>query len=138
MRTEAAKTSSAIKSELKKAFPKTKFSVRSSNFSGGDSVSIRYENGAPRKEIEKITDKYQAGSFDGMTDCYDYDNKIEGIPQAKYIQVMRTITDEKKEEAKQRIIKKYGITEWNDKAIMAKFNIWPNDFVYKELEDKTL
>ena len=109
MRTEAAKTASAIKSELKKAFPRIKFRVRSSNFAGGDSVSIRYENGVPYKEIEKITDKYQYGNFNGMEDIYESDNRREDIPQAKYVQVSRHITENKRKEAKKDIMKKLSI-----------------------------
>lgn len=94
MKTESAKTSQAIKSELKKAFPNVKFSVTSSNFAGGNSVSISYNDSILRSKVEEITDKYQYGSFDGMNDIYNNDNKNNSIPQAKYVTVSRNMTNE--------------------------------------------
>lgn len=93
MKTESAKTSQAIKSELKKAFPNVKFSVTSSNFAGGNSVDISYTDAILREKVEEITDKYQYGSFDGMTDCYNCDNSNDSIPQAKYVHVSRSMSD---------------------------------------------
>jgi hypothetical protein len=59
-----------IRRELKRQYPKIKFSVRSDN----NSVNIGWTNGPTEKEVEATTDKYLAGSFDGMTDCYRYDH----------------------------------------------------------------
>ena len=90
--TEAAKTAKAIRAELKKAFPSIKFRVRSSNFAGGDSVSVGWVNGPTGDSVEEITAKYQYGHFDGMYDIYEYSNNIEGLPQAKYVSASRTLT----------------------------------------------
>ena len=94
MKTESALTSKAIKSELKKAFPNVKFSVKSSNFAGGNSVDVSYDDAILRSKVKAITDKYQYGSFDGMNDIYNYDNKNESIPQVKYVSVSRNMSDE--------------------------------------------
>lgn len=86
---EAAYVAKIIKAELKHKFPKIKFSVSSENFAGGDAVRVRFEKftGCPTvRDIEAITNKYQSGHFDGMTDCYEYSNKTEG-PTAKFISV---------------------------------------------------
>lgn len=64
-----------IRTELKIAFPGIKFSVTSKTFSGGDSVDINWELGPTTKEVEKITGKYQEGSFNGMEDIYEYDRE---------------------------------------------------------------
>lgn len=61
-----------IRRDLKKHFPGVKFSVRSDR-RGGSSVSIRWTDGPTEKQVSEITDRYAEGSFDGMTDCYDYD-----------------------------------------------------------------
>lgn len=85
--TTAAWVSKIIKNELKAKFPTTKFSVHSQNYSGGDSVRVSYYRGsnAPTcKDVEAITNKFQAGHFDGMTDCYEYSNKTEG-PTVRYV-----------------------------------------------------
>lgn len=81
-----AATAKAIRKDLKEAFPGVKFSVRSECYAGGDAVSI----GSPdeyKTEVREMVKKYEEGSFDAMTDMYEYDNSIEGLPQVKYVQV---------------------------------------------------
>ncbi len=102
-----SQTSKAIKSELKKAFPKQKFSVRYDSFSGGDSVSIRWELGPTSAQVDVIVNKYQYGSFDGMTDSYENDHtlvSLEGgevarLGGVKYVQTSRDIPAEVKHHA---------------------------------------
>jgi|GEM_PF-1316993 len=86
------KAAKMIRQELKKAFPSTKFSVTSSLFSMGNSVSISWTNGPTTASVKAITDKYQYGHFDGMTDCYEYSNSRKDIPQSKFVQASREIT----------------------------------------------
>jgi hypothetical protein len=57
-----------IRKELKKAFPGIKFYIHSDY----SSVNIHWTDGPTAKELKAITDKYENGSFDGMTDCYNY------------------------------------------------------------------
>lgn len=64
-----------IRTELKAAFPGVKFSVRSDSFSNGCSIDVRWTDGPITKRVDEIVGKYQYGSFDGMTDCYNYNNK---------------------------------------------------------------
>lgn len=84
----------AIRAELKAKFPKTTFRVRSSAYANGCSVKAYWTNGPTRKAVEAVINKYQGGSFDGMTDMYTYDGgvltcdeagAIETLPSAKYI-----------------------------------------------------
>lgn len=93
-KSSSANCASAIREELKKEFPSVKFSVKSSNFSGGDSVRISWENGPTTLEVSSITSKYQYGRFDGMTDMYEYSNSREDLPQSKYVQTQREISEE--------------------------------------------
>lgn len=86
---EHAHCAKAIKAELKKLFPKTKFSVTSESYSGGDSVRISWIDGVTEERVHNIVKKYQAGSFDGMTDSYTYDNRDSNLPQAKYVHTQR-------------------------------------------------
>jgi hypothetical protein len=60
-----------IKTELKKAFPKIKFSVRSDYFTNGSSVHIKWVDGPTQEEVQKITYKYKSGHFNAMSDCYE-------------------------------------------------------------------
>jgi hypothetical protein len=90
--TGAATTAKAIRAKLKEVFPEIKFSVTSSNFAGGDSVSISWTDGPVTKLVERITNQYQEGHFNGMEDIYEYDRiDIEklGCPGAKYVQCSR-------------------------------------------------
>lgn len=138
MATEAALAAKAIKSELKIAFPQIKFSVKSENFAGGDAVRIHYTDGVPTKVVEKITNKYQSGSFDGMTDMYEYTNSREDIPQAKYVQVYRDVSPEAKAKVKQDIATKFGIQNPGDEQEWQKvFRCWSDQVVWRELENMT-
>jgi len=132
--TEAAQAAKLIKAELKKAFPSVKFSVRSSNYAGGDSVHVNWTNGPTRDAVTEITDKYQYGHFDGMIDLYEYSNNIEGLPQAKYVLEQRTISDDVYEAKKAEIAKEFGIEDAADEnQWMFAFNDWSNHVVYREL-----
>lgn len=79
-----------IKAELKRAFPTVKFSIRSNSFSGGNSVDVGWDLGPTTRQVEAITRKYQAGWFDGMTDCYNYE-KTSTPSNAKFVQIQRSV-----------------------------------------------
>ena len=59
-----------LRAELKKAFPGIKFSVRKDGWSA-IRVTIQ-SNGPTPKEVERVTDKYEEGHFNGMEDIYEY------------------------------------------------------------------
>lgn len=63
-----------IRTELSRAFPGIKFSVKSESYSGGDSIDIDWTDEVTKDEVEKITKKYQEGYFNGMNDIYEYNN----------------------------------------------------------------
>ena len=89
MKTEAAKAASAIRTELKANFPGIKFSVRSQNYAGGNSIRVEYTDGPKAEAVEEITAKYEMGTFNGMEDIYEYDNTNADLPQVKYLFVDR-------------------------------------------------
>lgn len=70
-----SQVSRQIKKELRLAFPKIKFSVTYESYSGGDSVSIRWNFGPTTDQVEAITNKYQAGYFNSMEDIYEYETQ---------------------------------------------------------------
>lgn len=94
MATQSAEAAKAIRAELKLAFPGIKFSVKSSNFSMGNAVDITYLDGVFRKRVEEITDKYQYSSFNAMEDMSEITNRRDDIPQAKYVNVNRRMSEE--------------------------------------------
>jgi hypothetical protein len=92
--TEAAK---GIRSELKAAFPGTKFSVRTSYFSMGNSIDISWDFGPTCAAVDAIVKKYQYGRFDSMTDCSSSedtlvslaDGSVKVLGGAKFVQTQR-------------------------------------------------
>jgi hypothetical protein len=106
----AALAASNIRAELKRAFPGIKFSVRSKTFSGGDSVDVSWTDGPTIAQVDKIADKYSAGSFDGMTDCYNYSSSAwtSVFGDAKYIHTARSHSVEAMKEAVREVCLEHG------------------------------
>ena len=102
-------------------------------------MNINWENGPTSAQVNAVTDKYQYGKFDGMTDSYDYTNNRDDISQVKYVQTSRELTDEVRLEAKKSLIKKYGIlNELDEQEWQEKTGRWSSDKIYAELRDKDL
>jgi hypothetical protein len=86
-----------IRRELKLRFPGVKFKVTSDSFSMGNSVDVHWTDGPTTKEVEAVADRHAAGSFDGMTDSYEYDRDNtfgELFGRAKYVHCSRDWTIE--------------------------------------------
>lgn len=99
----AAQCAAEIRKELKAKFPGVKFSVRSENFSGGDSVRIKWTDGPELAEVEAIASKYEAGHFDGMTDMYVYKkDRDPDRPCAKFVFAHKKFSDEATQVLKKR------------------------------------
>lgn len=85
-----------IRVELKREFPGVKFGVTSDSFSGGNSINVDWTDGPTSKQVDAVINKYQQGSFDGMTDCYNYENNLfaDVFGGAKYVHGQRRSTPE--------------------------------------------
>ncbi len=88
-----ASAAKLIRQELKKAFPLVKFSVTSESYSMGDSVNVSWTNGPNTDKVNEIVKKYQYGHFNGMEDIYENSNNRVDIPQTKFVQTRREITN---------------------------------------------
>lgn len=89
----AAHAARNMRVEFKLAGIKPK-SVRSSSYSGGDSIDVYLPHDASddaMKAAEAIAKKYQAGNFNGMEDIYEYKRSpwTEVFGDAKYVFVQR-------------------------------------------------
>ena len=95
-KTTAALAAQEIRKELKALLPKEKFKFKSENFSMGSSVDVYATDLPPfiRSKIEEVIKKYEYGRFDSMTDCYEYTNRNDNIPQAKYVTLNVSRSDE--------------------------------------------
>ncbi len=85
-----------IRIQLQKHFPEVKFSIKSKRFAGGDSISVSWTDGPTHDEVAAITGKYEEGHFNGMNDCYEY-NQDEVFSDvfggAKYVHSRREVSD---------------------------------------------
>ena len=84
--TQHALAAKAIRAEIKPLLT-NKARVKSSSFSGGTSIDVFLSNES-EEVVEKVKDlceKYEYGHFDGMTDCYEYSNTRDDLPQVKYL-----------------------------------------------------
>lgn len=92
--TKAAQAAKQIKKKLVKAFPNTKFSVRSDNFAGGDSVDIHWTDGPTEEAVNEHAAMHQYGHFNGMNDMYYNSNVNKEIPQVRFVMTHRDMSDE--------------------------------------------
>ena len=99
MKTEAAKAAKAIKKHLKANGIKCK--AKSKNFSMGCSVDIYVQNLLPAvlEQVKEYCERYEYGTFDSMTDCSGVKNEDFDGPQAKYVNVNCSYSDEIKSAA---------------------------------------
>lgn len=63
-----AQTAKLVRQALAQAFPRARFSVRSSNYAGGASISVRWTDGPRTKEVEPVAKQYEGADFDGSID----------------------------------------------------------------------
>jgi len=84
-----------IRMELKLCFPGIKFSIKSQSFSMGNAVRVKWEDGPTEQQVSDIISKYEQGSFNGMTDSYEYsqDKFTKVYGGAKYVTLARSYTD---------------------------------------------
>lgn len=66
-----------VRAALKKAFPDTKFSVRSDMYAGGSSINVDWIDGPTDEQVDKIVGDMEGATFDGMQDLKEYrDNEF--------------------------------------------------------------
>ena len=97
--TQAAQCAKKIRLHMKQAG--IKCTIKSSNYSMGNSVSVTVFNQPPEtmKKLNKNLSIYEYGHFDGMTDSYEYSNRRDDIPQTKYLHINNDISDDLRQAA---------------------------------------
>jgi hypothetical protein len=130
-----AKAAKEIRTYLKTK--KVLSKVTSDCYSMGTSVHIKLIDVRPEvaTEIENEVNKYQYGDFDGMTDCYNYTNRRADLPQVKYVQVQRDLSDEMRASVRVFLEKKFDITD--DKTARAKWDCWYDQAVWQTFSDRS-
>jgi len=127
---ESAKASQKIKNILKKEYPSIKFSVRSDNYANGSSVDVSWVDGVPEADLDSFLNQFQYGSFDGMTDCYNYTN-TKDMAQAKYVFGKREISKEKQEIIYQQLADLMGIKNDRYSVIPEEYAINVRGYAYQ-------
>lgn len=96
-----------IRRDLKKHFPKTKFSVRSDY----SSARIRWTDGPTDDQVSAIVDRYKAGRFNGMSDSYDFEASAFGdvFGDIQYIFTTRERSPELIGHAIEQAFTRYGV-----------------------------
>lgn len=79
--TKVAEAARAIRIELKEQFM-------------GSSVNVHWTDGPEVESVRDIIDKYQYGDFNSQTDGYEYRNRPENLPTARYVFANRTRSEE--------------------------------------------
>lgn len=99
-----------IRAMLKAAFPGVKFTVRTERYSGGDSINVGWTDGPKSSEVKAITSRFEAGSFDGMTDRYDYNHSVfcDLFGDAKYVFENRRHTPQALREAVVKVMEQFN------------------------------
>lgn len=108
-----AETAKLVRAALKESFPGIRFSVRSSVYSGGASITINYVNGPTYDAVKSVVAMFEGAYFDGMTDYQGYNyNSLDGIETsfgANYIFVNRELTLDVMQPAVQAACEYYGL-----------------------------
>jgi hypothetical protein len=63
-----AETAKLVRAALKEAFPGVKFSVKSSVYAGGASITVAYTDGPTYEQVKGVVGMFEGSYFDGMTD----------------------------------------------------------------------
>lgn len=63
-----AETAKLVRAALKESFPGVKFSVRSSVYAGGASITVKYVDGPAYESVKNVVGCFEGAYFDGMTD----------------------------------------------------------------------
>lgn len=135
-----------IRIELKRAFPKVKFAVRSSRYSGGDSINVGWIDGPTNQQVDEIVKRYQGGSFDGSQDLYTYDSDAwnDAFGYGKYVFSGRDNSDAAIASAVRTVRARFGdsvpeeVTAQAYKRgdLFSRYSEW-NDWIGRTLQTRT-
>lgn len=137
--TEVAQCAKLIRDELKRDYPTIKFTVRSENYSMGNSINVSFKDRYDLlKEIETKLAKYKDGNFDGMTDCYDYKPNPSNLPRTKFLFVKCEVSSDLKEKIYTKLAENFGIEDKNNDMEWHKvFNAWKDQVLWGVLNARS-
>lgn len=105
-------TAKLIRKALKEAFPGVKFSVKSSSYSGGASVGIRWTDGPNEAQVKAVAGIFRGAYFDGSIDYQgSISHMMGGKPVrfgADYVNLSREFSDAAIERAIARVFRMFA------------------------------
>jgi len=111
-----ADTAKLLRQGLKESFPGIKFSVKSSVYSGGASIRVRWTDGPMGTMVKAITDKLEGGYFDGMIDYKGTRyHLLDGAPVhfgADFIFEEHSLSKPRAESIVAHFAQKWGRSDW--------------------------
>lgn len=123
-------TAALIRKVLRNAFPATKFSVTTARGSMVSSVDVRWTDGPTVKLVDKFLAPFESGSFDGMTDGYDYKTGADRFiivdgqtyeTGCRYVHTSRTISPALANRCIAQVAEYWGGVEVVPVAVPAKY-----------------
>lgn len=128
---DASKIAAAnIRKLLKKQFKGVKFSVRKDGYSA---INVSWTDGPTVAQVKEVTQRFERGSFNGMTDSYDYKRSpwCQVFGGVDYVFESRELSDEHKARAIDALWKRYpanlaGIDKPTPEALRAGECNWIN------------
>lgn len=127
-----AQAASLIKKDLQAKYPLIKFAVKSDMYS----VRARWTDGPTAHDVEQVMNPYTNGSFDGMTDCFNY-TKSEKPVSVNYVFAERDYSVKARDTMRAAMAKKYGWTSTGDEDALPDrlCGIWTiGQFIDHELQ----
>lgn len=99
-----------IRIQLAEAFPGIKFSIKTSRYSGGDSVNVKWTDGPNSDQVDEIIKRYQGGSFNSCEDIYEFsrDAFTDAFGDAKHVFAERSYSDKAIDSAIRSVFDRYG------------------------------
>lgn len=111
-----AETAKLLRLALKESFPGQKFSVRSSVYSGGASIHVKWLDGPTSKTVEPILNAFKASYFDGMIDYQgSIYHTLDGKPVSfgsSFVFGERRLTKPMAEAVAAKVAEKYHRSDW--------------------------
>lgn len=135
-----AKAAKQIRDYLKSTGLKAR--VTSEQYSGGSSLNVYVTDLKPElaELVGKLVKRYQYGHFDGMTDCYEYSNHNDDLPQVRHAFLNNQLSDGLRNEIYQHLRSSWAggeeLPETYEDGKNLNFHAeWVSEAVYRQFRD---
>lgn len=107
-----AETAKLVRQALKEAFPMVRFTVRSSTYSMGASINVKWTDGPTEAEVESVANVFRGADFDSMNDlAVSRRHQLDGKPVrfgADHVTCSRSFSDEAVAAAIADVLQEHG------------------------------